>query len=83
MNAAATIEILKLLMAGNLVKFTDMRNTAILHVHRNNFLNELDAPNLIVQYNIISHAYSIKLPDSIKTDLCPEQKNYLNKCATY
>jgi hypothetical protein len=50
----------------------------MLHIHRNNFLNGLRVPNLIVQYKIISHSYLIKLHNIIKTDLCPE-KNYLNK----
>jgi hypothetical protein len=80
-NAADIVEILNLLMAGNLVQYTDIQETKMLHIHRNNFLNGLHAPNFIVQYKIISHSYFIKLHDNIKTDLCPE-KNYLNKSAT-
>ena len=72
-NAADIVEILNLLMAGNLVQCTYVQKTKMLHIHRNNFLNGLHAPNFIVQYKIIFHSYFIKLHDNIKPDLCPEK----------
>jgi len=69
-------------MAGNLVKCTYMQKTKMMHIYRNNFLNGLHVPNLIVQHKIISLSYFFKIHDTIKTDLCTE-KNYLNKSVTY